>query len=107
MTGTEMFDAIAHIDEDLIEGCLARMKARSSERRALAAADALAESEKKPSSPFKRAVLTFAAIAAAVVMMLGLISILHIGGKSPKPVVSLQVRPARLHRRVVLRRGDA
>ena len=86
MTGTEMIDAIAHIDEDLIDGCLARMKARVSERQALAAAEASAEHLEKPSSPFKMAALAFGAVAAAVVIMLGLISILHIGGKSPQPV---------------------
>ncbi|MBQ7061617.1 MAG: hypothetical protein IJM85_07525 [Clostridia bacterium] len=50
MTGTEMFDAIAHIDDDLIEGCLARMKARSSAGRATAAEEVLGDGKNPPES---------------------------------------------------------
>lgn len=84
MTGTEMFDAIAHIDENLIEGCIARMKARASEKRALAAAEA-AESGKKPSA-FRRAAIACTVLAAVAVLAFGLVSILHIGGKKPAPI---------------------
>lgn len=86
MTGTEMFDAIAHIDEDLIEGCLARMKARSSERRTPAVAAEAAGNGKKPISAFGRSAIAIAAAAAAVVLMLVIISVLHIGGESPEPI---------------------
>ena len=83
MTGTEMFDAIAHIDEDLIDGCLDRMKARSSERRANAKAGL---GDGKKHSELRRALIACAALAAAAVLAVGLIAVLHVGGKSPKPI---------------------
>ncbi|MBQ4447958.1 MAG: hypothetical protein II897_06660 [Clostridia bacterium] len=82
MTGTEMYDAIAHMDEELIEGCIARKKARSSERRALAAKKACLGEEKRPSA-FKRAALACAAIVAVIALAIGMVALLHIGGKSP------------------------
>ena len=85
MTGTEMIDAIAHIDEDLIEGCLDRMKACSSEKKADDAAKKGVSGGKEPAG-FKRAAMVFAALAAVAVIAVGLVSILHIGGKSPKPI---------------------
>ena len=83
MTGTEMFDAIAHIDEDLIDGCRDRMKARSSERRANAKAG-LGDGRKH--SELRRALIACAALAAAAVLAVGLIAVLHVGGKSPTPI---------------------
>ena len=85
MTGTEMYDAIAHMDEELIEGCIARKKARSSERRALAAKKACLGEEKRPSA-FKRAALACAAIVAVIALAIGMVALLHIGGKSPVPI---------------------
>ena len=85
MTGTEMYDAIAHMDEELIEGCIARKKARSSERRALAAKKACLGEEKRPSA-FKRAALACAAIVVVIALAIGMVSLLHIGGKSPVPI---------------------
>ena len=84
MTGTEMFDAIAHIDEDLIEGCLSRMKARSSERRAHA--EKAEPGDENKTSERRRTVLAFAALAATVVLVIGFVSIMHIGRESPKPI---------------------
>ena len=84
MTGTEMFDAIAHIDEDLIEGCLSRMKARSSERRAHA--EKTEPGDENKTSERRRTVLAFAALAAAIVLVIGFVSIMHIGRESPKPI---------------------
>ena len=87
MTGTEMIDAIAHIDEDLIDGCLARMKARSSETAALHAKEAIREKTKKPLPAFAKAALAFGALAAVLLLSFALISLLHIGGKSPTPIM--------------------
>jgi hypothetical protein len=80
-----MYDAIAHMDEELIEGCIARKKARSSERRALAAKKACLGEEKRPSA-FKRAALACAAIVAVIALAIGMVALLHIGGKSPVPI---------------------
>ena len=86
MTGTEMIDAIAHIDEDLIDGCLARMKARVSETVALHAKEAIREKTKKPLPAFAKAAIAFGALAAVLLLSFALISLLHIGGKSPTPI---------------------
>lgn len=86
MTGTEMIDAIAHIDEDLIDGCVARMKARSSETVALHAKEEIREKTKKPLPAFAKAAIAFGALAAVLLLSFALISLLHIGGKSPTPI---------------------
>ena len=87
MTGTEMIDAIAHIDEDLIDGCVARMKARSSETVALHAKEAIREKTKKPLPAFAKAAIAFGALAAVLLLSFALISLLHMGGKSPTPIM--------------------
>ena len=69
MKGTEMFDAMAHIDEDLIDRCIDASPSTFDAQKA---------------SARRRAIRSFAAIAAAAVVMVGLIYVLHLGGKSPK-----------------------
>ena len=78
MKDTEIFDAIAHIDEDLIDRCLAEdetVRENPSE-------PASAVTEVKPLSA-RRIMIAVLAAAAALLLFFGLLAILHIGGKRP------------------------
>ncbi|MBR3383553.1 MAG: hypothetical protein IKG85_11045 [Clostridia bacterium] len=67
MKDSEMFDAIAHIDEDLVDRCLAGENTHSAERGAYSR---------------RRTAFSIAAAAASLVLIVGLIAVLHIGGES-------------------------
>ncbi len=84
MKDTELFDAIAHIDEDLIERCFADEAAPAA--GASKSPAAVQEIKRKPMSAFGKTALAIGAAAAALILMVGLISVLHIGGKSPTPI---------------------
>lgn len=78
MKDTELFDAIAHIDEDLVDRCLAEdetVREKPSE-------PASAVTEVKPLSA-RRIMIAVLAAAAALLLFFGLLAILHIGGKRP------------------------
>ncbi|MBR6428211.1 MAG: hypothetical protein IKS43_00955 [Clostridia bacterium] len=83
MKGTEMFDAIAHIDEDLIDRCLEG--GNNTDKRADAAASSDQDTVQRidPKTSRRRSLAAFAAAAAALVLTLGVISLLHIGRESP------------------------
>ena len=80
MKDTELFDAIAHIDEDLVDRCLAEdetVREKTSEP-----ASGLAATEVKPLSA-RKIITSVLAAAAALLLFFGLLTVLHIGGKSP------------------------
>ena len=83
MKGTEMFDAIAHIDEDLIDRCLADGNNAGKRADAAAASDPDTVQRIDPKTSRRRSIAAFAAAAAALVLTLGVISLLHIGRESP------------------------
>lgn len=83
MKDTDLFDAIAHIDEDLIDRCLAEDDANRGIGQELSSEPAVTVTEIKPGSVGKRIAVTVASIAAALLLAFGLISVLHIGGKKP------------------------
>ena len=76
MTGAEMFDAIAYIDEDLIDRCLA-VKAVNAVGKAIDGA--------APSPERRRRWLPYAALAAVLVLAFAIAAALRLGQKSPKP----------------------
>lgn len=81
MKGTEMFDAIAHIDEDLVDRCLKADAVRAENPVLNSEAEPYAE-QAQPNR--RKTVLSIAGLAAAVVGAIALISVLHIGGVSHK-----------------------
>ncbi len=83
MKGTEMFDAIAHIDEDLIERCLSGDKHTSVTVAVREDSDSDSVERIDPKTSRRRSIAAFAALAAALVLTMGIISILHIGRESP------------------------
>lgn len=86
MKGTEMFDAMAHIDEDLVERCLAGEKNEKAKDEAFTPDEGSYSGitiVEKPASTRKRIIMAVGSIAAVLLLVLGLVSILHIGGKTP------------------------
>lgn len=83
MKGTEMFDAIAHIDEDLIDRCIEGGNNTDKRADAAAASDPDTVQRIDPKTSRRRSLAAFAAAAAALVLTLGVISLLHIGRESP------------------------
>ena len=79
MNDTDLFDAIAHIDEDLIDRCLAEDDANCGIRQEPSSEPAVTVTEIKPGSVGKRIAVAVASIAAALLLAFGLISVLHIG----------------------------
>lgn len=86
MKDTELFDAIAHIDDDLIDRCLADGNVVTTDTSEEDADELITVQEIKPGSTRRRIFAAIASIAAALLLAYGLISILHIGGKKPVPV---------------------
>ncbi len=76
MTGTEMFDAIAYIDEDLIDRCLAV--------KAVKAADKAVTAD-KGAAVRRRRWAPYAALAAVLVLAIALAAALRLGRRSPVP----------------------
>ena len=71
MKGTEMYDAIAHIDEDLVDRVVAEGPVHPAVTKA----------------GFNwKTVLPYAALAAVAIVMIGVISLLHIGSEKPVPI---------------------
>ena len=68
MKDSELFDAIAHIDEDLIDRCLSDNGTQVIQNKA---------------RERRRTLLSFAAAAAALILVVGLIAILPIGRENP------------------------
>ena len=78
MTGTEMFDAIAYIDEDLIDRCLA-VKAVKAADKAVTADEGAAVR--------RRRWAPYAALAAVLVLAIALAAALRLGRSHlPKPL---------------------